>query len=435
MKRSILFLVLVNLFSSLAAQYEVRGGSATPLLATKTGITEVYLMNGLSGAQISFTSSNPGAHQWYRYSVSIDDATPIPCTQTGNTSVITGVNDGYGYYVASPIGTGYVWIIDYSLYVPKISGLRVMEDEFRCEQLKLVADGANIKPLYYYTGGMRNTLLRKFDLTYSTLIWNDDQKIFMPVDTTLVFNENEVNSEMPVYAPPLVNTAFSLVDSFSSYFGLAQAIHSDEYKAVAVEAHSTAETTRDFADNEVHHAGDVMGGSAPIEYTFTAYANEPVAASYIWEIMQQDSITGAMTTIVRYTDKLLRYNFDRNGFYRIALDVSDGQYVCVDTTQIFDIMIDNTVIKIPNAFSPGSSIGVNDELRISFTSLITFKASVYNRWGNLLFQWNDPAKGWDGRVNGKFVPTGVYYVIVEYKDSSGKNRSMSRAVNVLRAKN
>jgi len=117
------------------------------------------------------------------------------------------------------------------------------------------------------------------------------------------------------------------------------------------------------------------------------------------------------------------------------LEVIDRQSVCVDTTHFFDVIIDNTVIKIPNAFSPGSSIGVNDELKISFTSVVTFKASVYNRWGNLLYQWSDRTKGWDGRVNGKFVPTGVYYVIVEYKDSTGRNRTMSRAVNVLRANN
>jgi len=423
----------MNLFSSLSAQYEVKGGSGQPLLAVKNGITEVYLLNGISGAQISFTSSNSGQHQWYRYTESIDDAVPVNCTQNGNTSVITGVQSGYGYYVASPIGTGYVWIVDYSGYVPTISGLKVMEDEYRCEQLKLVATSA-IKPIYYYTGGMRNTLLRNFLLTYSTLSWNDDQRMFIPVDTTLAVNENEAASEILVSPPPLTNTDFTLIDSFSSYFGLAQPVHSDEYTAVAVEAHGFAETTKVNGDNEMSHAGEVMGGSAPIEYTFTAYANEPVAVSYIWEIFQQDSITGAMTAIVRYTDKLLRYNFDRNGIYHVALDVSDGQFACVDTTQFFDIVIDNTVIKIPNAFSPGSSIGVNDELRISFTSIITFKASVYNRWGNLLYQWSDPTKGWDGRVNGKFVPTGVYYVIVEYKDTSGKNRSMSRAVNVLRSK-
>ena len=397
---------------------------------------EVYLLNGLDGAQISFTTTNQGEHQWYRFTESIDDAIPILSTKTGNTSVITDVNDGYGYYVASPMGTGYIWIIDYSRYIPTISGLRAMtEDEYQCERLKLAVN-ADIKPVYYYTGGRRNNLLREFILTYNTSEWNGAKKMFLPVEVKLELNENEISPEIVISTPPLTNTTFTLYDSFSAHFGVVQTVPSDEYRAVAVEVHGFAETTKIHADNELHSEGNTLGGSAPIEYTFTAYANEDVAASYYWIILQQDSITGNMTTIVQRNEKSIQHNFDRDGYYLVKLDAGGGgQFVCVDTTQTYEVIIDNTIVKIPNAFSPGSSIGINDELKISFSSVIPpFKASVYNRWGNLLFQWSDPAKGWDGRVNGKFVPAGAYLVIVEYKDSSGKTRSMSKMVNILRKK-
>ena len=434
MKRSILFLILINLFSSLTAQYKVSGGNASPLLATQTGITEVYLLYGLSGAQISFTSSSSGTHQWYRYTESIDDAIPVPCTQNGNTSVITDINGGYGYYVASPLGTGYIWIIDYSRYIPNISGLKVMEDEYVCKELKLIAD-INMMPVYYYVSGRRYTLSRKFSLTYNNLTWDDEEKMFIQGEVKLTLDENTISPEITVYTPPLMNTTFTLIDSFSAHFGIAQTISSGEYQAVAVEAHGFAETDKEHAENELHNTGDALGGSAPIEYTFTAYANEPVAAFYTWKISKLDSLTLEMKPIVWYKNEVLRYNFDKEGFYSVELEVIDRRSVCVDITQSFKVVINNTVIKIPNAFSPGTSIGVNDELRISFSSITSFKASVYNRQGNLLYQWSDPTKGWDGRVHGKFVPTGVYYVIVEYKDSLGKSRSMSKAVNILRAIN
>lgn len=438
MKQSLLIVFTAFLISPLFAQYEVRGGSGLPLLATENGITKIYLLNGLAGAQIKFTSSQSSEHQWYRYSESIDDAIPIPCTQSGNASVITDIQEGYGYYVDSPIGTGYVWIIDYSRYVPQFYGLRVTEDEYRCKQLKLIAD-ADVAPVYYYTSGRRNTLQREFLLTYNTLEWKEEQKMFIPADAKLVLNENEIFSEISVYSPPLMNTTFMLTDSFAVHFGIEKVVTSDMYSAIKVEAHAFAETNREFGENEIHSTDGTsensMGGSAPIEYTFTAYANEPVASHYVWKISRQDSVTNEM--IVRYT-KVLQYNFEKDGVYQVELEVSDvseGQAICVDTPPPFRITINSTVIKIPNAFSPGSSIGVNDELKVAFTSVMSFKASVFNRWGNLLFQWSDPSKGWDGRVNGKFVPTGVYYVIVEYKDSNGKSRSMSKAVNVLRAKN
>ena len=437
MKRILLFGVIMTLASPLTAQYSVSGGSGAPLRAeddTRNRL-EVYLLNGLSGVRIGFTSSNPGTHQWYRYKESGNNAVPISSVQEGNKSYITDVQDGYGYFVGLPTEElpHYVWIIDYSRYVPRFFNLEAAEEEDKCTFLKILADVEAEPLIYYLPSGYRTYLERTYHLQYNTRVWAEDIKQFIPKEINM--EQRGLISEIPIDAP-LSDTYFTLTgDQFAEHFGIPQAIRSDEYRAIAVEAHGIAETNKEHADNEKHHTGDALGGSAPIEYTFTAYANDPVAAFYIWKILRQDSTTNQMITIVRYTDKILQYNFDQDGFYRVELEVIDGQSVCVDTTQFFNVMIDNTAVKIPNAFSPGSSIGVNDELKISFTSIITFRASVYNRWGNLLFQWNDPAKGWDGRVNGKFVPTGVYYVIVEYKDSNGKNRTISRAVNVLRAKN
>ena len=443
MKRALLFLIATGLFSSLSAQYTVSGGSGAPLQAVNNtqNRLEVYLLNGLSGAGIRFTSSNPGTHQWYRYRENGNNAVPVSSVQEENSSYITDIQDGYGYFVGSPteVLPHYVWIIDYSKYVPRFFNLWASEEEEdRCTDLKINADVEAEPLIYYFPSGAPGNLIRTYHLHYDTQVWSEENRQFLPKEIDIEWSG--LISERVIDAP-LQNTYFTLTgDQFAGHFDNPQAIRSDEYRAIAVEAHGIAETSKEHADNEMHHAGDALGGSAPVEYTFTAYANEPVAALYIWKILQQDSITGEMTTIVRYTDKFLRYNFEREGIYRIELEV-DGQSVCptcsvcVDTTQFFNLMIDNTVIKIPNAFSPGSSLGINDELRIAFTSIVSFKASIYNSWGNLLFQWNDPAKGWDGRVNGKFVPTGVYYVIVEYKDSAGRNRTASKAVNVLRARN
>jgi len=440
MKRSLLFLILLSLFSPLAAQspYTVSGGSGIPLMAINNtqNRLQVYLLNGLSGARISFPSSDPNI-QWYRYDKNhnANNATPIPSAQDGNSSYITDIQDGYGYFVGLPTEAlpNYVWIIDYSKYVPRFYSLTASEDEDKCTSLKILADVEADPLLYYLPVGAQVELTRTYHLQYSTQEWTDDAQQFLPMDTTM--DLHGLISEIMIPAP-LADTYFTLIgDDFAAYFGVQQSVRSSDYTAVAVEAHYTAETDKEHADNEVHHPGDVLGGSAPIEYTFTAYANEPVAAHYIWKIFQQDSITNALTAKVWYPDKILQFNFEQNGTYQVQLEVSDSQSACVDTTQSFTVIIDNTVVRIPNAFSPGSSIGINDELRVSFTSVLTFKASVYNRWGNLLFQWSDPSKGWDGRVNGKFVPTGVYFVIVEYKDSNGKNRTASRAVNVLRAVN
>jgi len=435
MKRSLLIIIAVFLFFPLFAQYEVRGGSGRPQWAGKNGLTDIYLLNGLDGAQIMFTSSQPGTHQWYRYQQSIDDAVPIPSTQSGNSSVITNIQDGYGYYVASPMGTGYVWIIDYSHYVTRLSGLKAVEDDNRCEQLNLIAD-ATVTPIYYYTGsGIRNVLQRKFLLTYNSLAWQSKDLVFTPLQIDTTLNENQVFPQITLTDPPLMNTTFTLTDVFADNFGIAQAITSDMYQAVRVEAHATWQRDRDFGQYEKHSVDGttLLGGSAPIGYTFTAIANEPVAAYYVWKVLKIDSATNQSTMVVRWPDPVLSYTFENRGKYMVQLEVNAAQSTCVGLDSV-PVIIDQTYIRIPNAFSPGSSIGVNDEFKISFTSITSFRASIYNRWGNLLYQWTDPNKGWNGMVNGKFVPTGAYFVVVEYTDSEGKKHTTSSDVNILRGK-
>ena len=436
MKRSLLILIAAFLFFPLFAQYEVRGGSGRPLSVGTSQLTEIYLLNGLDGAQIKFTSTQSGTHQWYRYSQSIDDAVPIPSTQSGNSSVITDIQEGYGYYVEAPIGTGYVWIIDYSHYVARLSGLRVEEDEYSCDQLRLVAD-ANVTPIYYYTSkGSKNNLQREFRLIYNTLQWQGNDKVFTPFQVDTILTENAVFPEItlsePPAGPPLTNTTFTLTDVFADYFGIAQAITSEEYRAIRVEVHFSYDKDREFGSNE-KLKGDTL--SAPLTYTFTAYANEPVAAFYMWKVLKQDPLTGQFNQIAQYPERVLQYPFENQGTYWVKLEVNnnDAQSVCTGTDSI-KIVIGNTDLFIPNAFSPGSSIGVNDILKVSFRSITAFRASIYNRWGNLLYQWTDPTKGWDGRVNGKFVPTGAYFIVVEYTDSEGKRRSKGQDVNILRGK-
>jgi gliding motility-associated-like protein len=434
MKQIILSIISSFLAFPLFAQYVVLGGSGVPLLAESKNEIDVYLLNGLAESQLTFTSGKQGAHQWYRYRENASEAIPVPSVQNGNTSSITNLQNGYGYFVETPAETLYrcVWIIDYSRYVPRFFNIEAVEEEDKCEYLKIVVDVEAEALNYRLPSGIMANLTRIYRLNYNTKEWDEPN---------LTFNRKEIDRELKnviseiVIEAPLENTTFTLTgDQYAAYFGVQHAIRSVEYEAIAVEAHGVAETDREYADNEIHKTGETLGGSAPIEYTFTAYANEPVAAFYIWKIQKKDINTGEITDIIRYTDKIARFNFDRDGAYVAQLEVFDSKSVCVDTSQVFNISIGKSYIKIPNAFSPGSSIGVNDEFKIAYTSITAFKATIYNRWGNLLFQWTDPSKGWDGRVNGKFVPTGAYTVIVEYTDSEGKKRTASSDINILRAK-
>ncbi|MDR1762428.1 MAG: gliding motility-associated C-terminal domain-containing protein [Dysgonamonadaceae bacterium] len=433
MKRFIVLFSFLQIFYLLAAQYVVSGGENTPFLAeddTRNRI-QVYLLNGLAGAEISFTGE--GAHQWFKYSENALSATPVSSIQSGNTSYITDVEDGCGYFTGEPTDpkTSYIWIIDYSRYAPTFFNLEAQEEDDRCEYLKILADVEAEQLNYRLPTGAPAVLQRIYHLQYQTMEWDDDLLQFVPIDKDLELRG--IIAEIIVEAP-LMNTMFTLTgDSFAAHFGMEQAIRSAEYKAVAVAVNCTAKTDREYAENETHASGDALGGSAPIEYTFTAIANEPTAAFFNWKMFKRDLATGNYVQFYRYDQKVMQYTFNESGDFRLQLEVSDKTLSCVDSSQVFTILIGESKMEIPNAFSPGTSPGINDELRVSYASITNFKASVYNRWGNLLFHWEDPAKGWDGRVNGRYVPSGTYYVIVEYRDSTGKKRTASQSVSILRA--
>ncbi len=84
---------------------------------------------------------------------------------------------------------------------------------------------------------------------------------------------------------------------------------------------------------------------------------------------------------------------------------------------------------IPNIFSPNGD-GIHDRWVISY--LESYPGSivdVYNRYGQLIFHSVGYATPWDGTINGKPVPVGTYYYIVDPKNGRSK---MSGYVDVIR---
>jgi gliding motility-associated-like protein len=71
---------------------------------------------------------------------------------------------------------------------------------------------------------------------------------------------------------------------------------------------------------------------------------------------------------------------------------------------------------IPSAFTPNND-GLNDIFRIPEINgqhLSSF--NIYNRYGQLIFHSDDPAKGWNGTRNDVQQPPGTYIYVVRYFD-------------------
>lgn len=77
-------------------------------------------------------------------------------------------------------------------------------------------------------------------------------------------------------------------------------------------------------------------------------------------------------------------------------------------------------ITIPNTFTPNHD-GVNDFWSID--ALVTYPESftqVFDRYGQPVFQSNGYPKPWDGTENGKPLPAGTYYYVIDLKNGTPK---------------
>jgi gliding motility-associated-like protein len=69
-----------------------------------------------------------------------------------------------------------------------------------------------------------------------------------------------------------------------------------------------------------------------------------------------------------------------------------------------------------NTFTPNGD-GNNDVFLLKLTKSIKLNHfRVYNSWGAMLFETSDYLKGWDGASNGKKMPVGTYYWIMDGYD-------------------
>lgn len=426
------FLIILLLVSyEMYGQYTVTGGTGTPLAAeanTQNDIT-VYLVYGTNDVEISYTSAST-THQWFRYKTKALEAEPVTAQQNGNTSVLRNPEDGYGYFVKETTGfTKYVWIIDYSKYKVELNSLRVSETLSDCENVKLEGDGV-IAPIYYYTPlGNRTELKRSFVLKYNT---SEEQRDGSYIDLVPVLKTDTLkgNPFEQYIRSPYMDTDFTLQgDLFARHFNMEQQVTSEWYTTTALLI-ATDTTYIDNGDGMIFSALDDGTFSAPLTVRFSAHANEPVANSFLWTVQKEDDDS----RVYNYQSAEAEHTFDLEGAYVAQLRVLDRTGKCEYQSEPYRFIISNFYWDAPNVFSPGSSPGINDEFKISYRSIISFKGWIFNRWGNQIFHWTNPEQGWDGKKGGKYVAPGVYFYILEAKGSDGKMHKKTGSISILRSK-
>ncbi|MDP4268449.1 MAG: gliding motility-associated C-terminal domain-containing protein, partial [Bacteroidota bacterium] len=67
----------------------------------------------------------------------------------------------------------------------------------------------------------------------------------------------------------------------------------------------------------------------------------------------------------------------------------------------------------PNVFTPNSD-GHNDYFQIKASGMVEFHLQIFDRWGVLVFESNDPDIGWDGKsIASVDCAQGTYFYVLK----------------------
>ncbi|MBI3518535.1 MAG: gliding motility-associated C-terminal domain-containing protein [Bacteroidetes bacterium] len=130
------------------------------------------------------------------------------------------------------------------------------------------------------------------------------------------------------------------------------------------------------------------------------------------------------------------YEFTHSGLYVVSLFATTSKG-CVDDTSVVIRVNPDVVLYVPNAFTPGSD-GLNDVFYIglppSGVDYSTFHLTIYDRWGELVYETNDVTMYWNGAKHnsGPVLKQEVYVWKISFEDEKKQYYEKMGHVSLLR---
>ncbi len=122
------------------------------------------------------------------------------------------------------------------------------------------------------------------------------------------------------------------------------------------------------------------------------------------------------------------FNLQDTGTYYVvlsAIDTNGCEYV--DTSYIR--VEHRSSLFIPNSFTPNGD-GINAIFEPGGIEIAYYHMVIFNRWGEKIYESEN--QGWDGKVNSKLSPQGMYPYKLKVRDSEGEEKDYSGAVYLLK---
>ncbi len=122
------------------------------------------------------------------------------------------------------------------------------------------------------------------------------------------------------------------------------------------------------------------------------------------------------------------------GTYNILLIVKDTNN-CLDIASENLIILPDYIFFIPNTFTPNND-GFNEDFlpRARGVNQLGYSFSIFNRWGDLIWETTNYQVPWDGTANKskEMVQTDVYVWMIISKDMTGKSHLYTGHISLIR---
>ncbi|MBK6528006.1 MAG: gliding motility-associated C-terminal domain-containing protein [Crocinitomicaceae bacterium] len=182
-------------------------------------------------------------------------------------------------------------------------------------------------------------------------------------------------------------------------------------------------------------------GSSSISNYITVYDQAEAEFSFAPQIINIDDTEVQFTNASDFADTY-QWDFGDTTPYVIQVNpshtypVAPNQYLvtliasnngmCPDTAQQLVIIQDVIIFYVPNIFTPDG-----DEFNEGFFPVFTsgydpydYHLTIFNRWGEVVFESYDAAYGWDGTYSDQgLVENGVYIWQIEFKENMSDKKT------------
>jgi len=159
----------------------------------------------------------------------------------------------------------------------------------------------------------------------------------------------------------------------------------------------------------------IVDESVYLHYTGTG------ASDWTWYIDNKNAVTGSVSEYIT--------SFGEKGRRSIKL-VSQNQFGCSDTAlNVINIGYEYKIY-VPNVFTPDGNT-VNDSFKAIGFNLKSIHMSIYNRWGEMIFESFGVNDAWDGSFKGQPVMEGVYIYMIDAEATDGEHTYLNGNVTVM----